>query len=50
MVFNNSPIKTHIHVLYQEMYWLHQWAQLQKHEELSKEIIDVYRYVESTVM
>jgi hypothetical protein len=49
-MFDNSPIKTYMQVLYRGTYWLRQWPQLQWHEDLAKQIIDVCRSVESTVM
>jgi hypothetical protein len=36
IVFDNSSIKTYMQVLYRGMYWLCQWAQLQRHEDLTK--------------
>jgi hypothetical protein len=28
MVFDKSPMKTYMQVLYRRIYWLHQWAKL----------------------
>jgi hypothetical protein len=50
MVFDNSPSKTFMQVLYRVTYWLQQWGQLQKHEEHGKEIMEACRAVETTVM
>jgi hypothetical protein len=36
LVFDNSPTKTYMHVLFRGPYWLHQWAQLRRHEEDDK--------------
>jgi hypothetical protein len=49
-MFDNSRSKTYMHVLYRGTYWLHQWEQLQRHEELAKEIRDACRSVEAIVM
>jgi hypothetical protein len=50
VVFDNSPIKTYIQVLYRGTYWLRQWAQLQRREDLSKELMGVCKAMELTVM
>jgi hypothetical protein len=50
MVFDNSPMKTYMQVFYHRTYWLCLWAQLQKHEELTKKIVDACRALESMVM
>jgi hypothetical protein len=49
-VFYNSSMKTYMHVLYREAYCLCLWVQLQKHEELTKQIVDACRVLESVVM
>jgi hypothetical protein len=40
MVFDNSSIKTYMQILYHGTYWLRLWAQLQKHEDRAKQIVD----------
>jgi hypothetical protein len=50
IVFDNSLIQTYMQVMYQGTYWLRLWAQLQWHEGLAKQIVDVCGCMESTVM
>jgi hypothetical protein len=50
VVFDNSPFKTYMQVLYRGTYWLQQWAQLQRHEEHAKELMDACSALETTVM
>jgi hypothetical protein len=50
LVFDNSLMKTYMQVLYCGTYWLQLWRQLQKHEELTKQIVDSCRALESAVM
>jgi hypothetical protein len=50
VVFNKSPIKTYMQVLYRGTYWCRFWAQLQRHEEDAKVIREACRKLETTVM
>jgi hypothetical protein len=36
LVFDNSPTKTYMQVLFRGTYWLRQWAQLQRREDMVK--------------
>jgi hypothetical protein len=49
-MFDNTSIKTSMQALYRGTYWLCQWAQLQKLDEFSKELMDACKSVELIVM
>jgi hypothetical protein len=50
IVFDNTPIKTYMHVLFRRMHWLRLWVKLQRHEEDSTSIMTTCRVLESLVM
>jgi hypothetical protein len=47
MVFDKFPLKTYMQILYRGTYWLHQWAQLQRHVEHIFGIKEAYRALET---
>ena len=50
MVFDRSPLKSYLQVLFRATYWLRKWAQLQRHDDHIKLIKDVYRKLKSMIM
>jgi hypothetical protein len=50
LVFDNSPTKTYMHVLFRGPYWLHQWAQLRRHEEDDKLLLKACGILETLVI
>lgn len=50
VVFDKTPIKTYMQVLYRGTYWCRFWALLQKREEDAKDIKDGCRQLETLVM
>jgi hypothetical protein len=50
LVFDNSPMKTYMQVLYRGTYWLRLWSQLQKHEDRARQVVDACRALETMVM
>jgi hypothetical protein len=50
MVFDKTPSKSYLQVLFRATYWLRGWAQLQRHDEDIKLINDECRKLETTIM
>jgi hypothetical protein len=50
IVFDKVSMKTYMQVLYRGTYWLHEWAQLQKHEEDIVSMIEACRSLKAMVM
>jgi hypothetical protein len=50
IIFDKSPMKTYIQVLFRATHWCRQWALLQPTEENTNEMKDACRAMETVVM
>jgi hypothetical protein len=50
LVFDNSPIKTYLQVLFRGTYWLRQWMKLQRREEAGKMLKQACGLLETLAM
>ena len=50
VIFNKSPTKTYLHVLYRGTHWLRFWAQLQKRDEDKETVQKACQTIEVMVM
>ncbi len=50
MVFDRSPLKSYLQVLFRITYWLREWAKLQRNDDYIKLIKDSCRKLKLTIM